>query len=113
NWQKRGWKTADNKPVENQDLWKLLLLTMKKHSVSYVKVPATLIIRKTIVAMRLLNRKYSCKSSEWRSRLGEKYKRRTVGPDVAYIYKSNSSESLHYSQKASFANSVDFWASGM
>jgi ribonuclease HI len=39
NWQKRGWKTADNKPVENQDLWKLLLLTMKKHSVSYVKVP--------------------------------------------------------------------------
>lgn len=39
-WQKRGWKTADNKPVENQDLWKLLLLTMRKHQVSFHKVPA-------------------------------------------------------------------------
>lgn len=39
-WQKRGWKTADNKPVENQDLWKLLLLTMRKHQVSFRKVPA-------------------------------------------------------------------------
>lgn len=39
-WQKRGWKTADNKPVENQDLWKLLLLTMRKHDVSFHKVPA-------------------------------------------------------------------------
>lgn len=39
-WQSKGWKTADNKPVENQDLWKLLLLTMRKHEVSYHKVPA-------------------------------------------------------------------------
>ena len=39
-WQKKGWKTADNKPVENQDLWKLLLLTMRKHDVSFHKVPA-------------------------------------------------------------------------
>lgn len=39
-WQSKGWKTADNKPVENQDLWKLLLLTMRKHDVSYHKVPA-------------------------------------------------------------------------
>jgi ribonuclease HI len=39
-WQKRGWKTSDNKPVENQDLWKLLLLTMRKHEVTFHKVPA-------------------------------------------------------------------------
>lgn len=39
NWQKRRWKTADSKPVENQDLWRLLLITMRKHEVSYHKVP--------------------------------------------------------------------------
>ena len=37
-WQKRGWKTSDNKPVENQDLWRLLLITMRKHDVSFHKV---------------------------------------------------------------------------
>jgi ribonuclease HI len=25
NWQKKGWKTASKKPVENQDLWRALL----------------------------------------------------------------------------------------
>ncbi|NLA54363.1 MAG: hypothetical protein GX858_08455, partial [Clostridiales bacterium] len=40
NWQQRGWKNSENKPVENQDLWKLLLLTMRKHDVSFHKVPA-------------------------------------------------------------------------
>lgn len=39
NWNKNGWKTADKKAVENQDLWRLLLLTMRKHQVSYHKVP--------------------------------------------------------------------------
>ncbi len=39
-WQRNGWKTADKKNVENQDLWKLLLMTMRKHEVSYHKVPA-------------------------------------------------------------------------
>ncbi len=38
-WQKRGWMTSDNKPVENQDLWRLLLITMRKHDVSFHKVP--------------------------------------------------------------------------
>lgn len=38
-WEKNGWKTSENKPVENQDLWRLLLLTMRRHQVSYIKVP--------------------------------------------------------------------------
>lgn len=40
NWQKRGWKTADGKQVENQDLWRLLLLTIgrKGHSITFNKV---------------------------------------------------------------------------
>lgn len=38
-WKKRGWKTSDNKAVENLDLWRLLLITMSKHDVSFHKVP--------------------------------------------------------------------------
>lgn len=38
NWQKNGWKTADKSPVENQDLWRLLLTIVKKHQVVFHKV---------------------------------------------------------------------------
>lgn len=37
-WQKRGWKKADKKPVENQDLWKEMLEAMKPHKVEWIKV---------------------------------------------------------------------------
>jgi ribonuclease HI len=40
NWQSNGWLTADKKPVENSDLWKLLvqIIKIKKHDVRYHKV---------------------------------------------------------------------------
>jgi len=38
NWQKRNWRKANKKPVENQDLWKELLKVMDKHDVKWVKV---------------------------------------------------------------------------
>lgn len=38
NWIKKGWKKADKKPVENQDLWKEMLKAMGNHKVTWIKV---------------------------------------------------------------------------
>lgn len=35
NWKKRGWKTAANKPVKNEDLWKRLDNVVAKHDVEW------------------------------------------------------------------------------
>ncbi len=37
-WIKRGWKKADKKPVENQDLWMEMLDAIEPHSVTWKKV---------------------------------------------------------------------------
>lgn len=37
-WQRNGWKTSTKSPVENQDLWKLLLIHVCKHQVRFIKV---------------------------------------------------------------------------
>jgi len=34
-WKSRGWKTADKKPVKNQDLWMLLDEQVKRHSIKW------------------------------------------------------------------------------
>ena len=41
NWKLNGWKNAAKQSVENQDLWMILLLSIKKHrhSVQFQKVP--------------------------------------------------------------------------
>jgi ribonuclease HI len=38
NWKRRGWTTADKKPVKNRDLWERLLAESARHDVSFVKV---------------------------------------------------------------------------
>lgn len=35
NWKKRGWKTADKKPVKNQDLWEQLDMEVARHQVTW------------------------------------------------------------------------------
>jgi ribonuclease HI len=34
-WQRNGWKTADKKPVKNDDLWQALLAAAKPHQVRW------------------------------------------------------------------------------
>jgi len=34
-WQARGWRTADNKPVKNQDLWERLAAASAQHAVRW------------------------------------------------------------------------------
>ncbi|RFC32050.1 MAG: RNase HI [Candidatus Nitrotoga sp. MKT] len=36
NWKQRGWKTADKKPVKNEDLWRMLDELASKHHVEWV-----------------------------------------------------------------------------
>lgn len=35
NWRRRGWKTADRKPVKNQDLWLALAELADRHEVAW------------------------------------------------------------------------------
>ncbi|NOI14748.1 ribonuclease HI [Vibrio hepatarius] len=35
NWKKRGWKTADKKPVKNADLWKALDAETQRHQIDW------------------------------------------------------------------------------
>jgi ribonuclease HI len=34
-WKKKGWKTADNKPVKNEDLWRALEAAANRHHVEW------------------------------------------------------------------------------
>jgi ribonuclease HI len=34
-WKARGWKTADKKPVKNEDLWKRLEIALKPHKIEW------------------------------------------------------------------------------
>lgn len=34
-WKRNGWKTADKKPVKNEDLWRRLDLALERHDVDF------------------------------------------------------------------------------
>ncbi len=34
-WKRNGWKTADKKPVKNEDLWKRLETALKSHTIEW------------------------------------------------------------------------------
>lgn len=36
NWKRRGWKTADNKPVKNEDLWRRLDELAAAHDIEWI-----------------------------------------------------------------------------
>ncbi len=38
NWQKNGWLNSKKQPVENQDLWQLLLIESRRHRINWQKV---------------------------------------------------------------------------
>lgn len=38
NWQKKGWRRADKKPVENRDLWEEMLQAAESHHIEWIKV---------------------------------------------------------------------------
>lgn len=38
NWVKKGWKTADGKPVKNKELWEELYNFTKIHEIEFIKV---------------------------------------------------------------------------
>lgn len=40
NWKRRGWKTADNKPVKNVDLWQRLEAATSGHEVKWCWIKA-------------------------------------------------------------------------
>ena len=35
NWRRNGWRTADKKPVKNEDLWRALIDIMEPHSIDW------------------------------------------------------------------------------
>jgi ribonuclease HI len=38
NWKKRGWKTAANHPVKNEELWRQLDAAIQRHTIEWVWV---------------------------------------------------------------------------
>lgn len=46
NWQKNGWKNSKKQPVENKDLWEMLLEEVNKHTIEFFKIKGHLLLDK-------------------------------------------------------------------
>lgn len=55
-WKKRGWKTADKKPVKNIDLWQALDVEVNKHQIQWHWVKGHSGHRENEMADQLANR---------------------------------------------------------
>ncbi len=56
NWKKRGWKTANKKPVKNVDLWKMLDAEIKAHTIEWKWVKGHSGHRENEIADQLANK---------------------------------------------------------
>lgn len=56
NWKRNGWRTADRKPVKNQDLWQQLDSLAQKHSIHWNWVKGHSGHRENEIADELANR---------------------------------------------------------
>ena len=58
NWKKRGWKTAEKKPVKNVDLWKRLDAALGQHEIKWEWVRGTPVTLKTNAVTSWLARRH-------------------------------------------------------
>jgi len=56
NWKKRGWKTANKKPVKNVDLWKELYNEIQEHNIDWKWVKGHSGHRENEIADQLANK---------------------------------------------------------
>jgi len=37
-WQRNGWRNASKEPVKNREIWEMLIVQMRKHECTFIKV---------------------------------------------------------------------------
>lgn len=62
NWQKNGWKNANKKPVENQDLWEKIIEYLPKHNFSFYHIKGHVNLNSTNTDVDRLYKKFVAKN---------------------------------------------------
>ena len=58
NWRANGWKNAQKKPVENRDLWELLLPFLDRHRIQFYRVKGHVNLNSQVTDFDKLYRKF-------------------------------------------------------